>query len=393
MDFWFWFSAAVLTASMPVFLVIAMGARRLELLADTPPVLPGRAPRVSIIVPARDEQDAIETALRSMLALDYPGLEVIAIDDRSTDRTGEILDRLLAERAGQGGAALQVVHVRELPAGWLGKNHALHLGASRATGDYLLFTDADVHYEPTALRRAIALCEARGLDHVTLFPDIVTRTRFMRMSMLAGAVGFLALYRPWRSRTTGRHGLGAGAFNLVRAETYRRAGGHAVIAMEVLDDVELGRLMGDAGRQGFALGVGLVSVEMYRNAAEMFRGLQKNAFTFLGYSAWMLVVASLATLAVSAWPWIGAVVTDGSTRWINIASAAGAVAVHAAVARRVRYGLGCLVYLPVMAPMTVFLYWQVAIRTWLRGGVVWRGTFYPLAELKAARRRRHRRAH
>jgi hypothetical protein len=381
LDFLFWFSAAVLIVSAAILVDTAIGWRRLATLADLTPILPSNAPRLSIIVPALNEAGTIEPALRSILVLDYPALEVVAIDDRSTDATGEILDRMKLEFP-----ALQVLHVRELPAGWLGKNHALHLGASSAQGDYLLFTDADVHYERSTLARAIAFCEARGLDHLTVLPDMPMRTRFMQAVMLGSLIGLLALYRPWTARNSGRHGLGIGAFNLVRAAAFRAAGGHAALAMEVLDDIELGRLMGAKGPQDLVLGTGLVSVEMYRDALEMLGGIQKNVFTFLRYSAPMLVAATVATFALSVWPWVGIVMTEGATRWLNVAAATAAVAVHADVARRFRYPLSCLVFLPLNGALTILLFWQVAIATWARGGVVWRGTFYSLSELKRAKR-------
>lgn len=381
MDLLFWLSVAVFVLSISVLAYTAIGWRRLAKLSDVAPILPN-PPRLSVIVPARNESDKIEPALRSILVLDYPGFEVVAIDDRSTDATGEILDRLAREYG-----RLKVVHVRELPQGWLGKNHALHLGASRATGDYLLFTDADVHYESSSLRRAVAYCETRGLEHLTVLPDIPARTSFVAMGMLGGLVGLLMLYGPWRAARTGRHDLGIGAFNLVRADAYREAGGHAALAMEVLDDIELGRLMGERRRQGFLLGFGLVSVEIYRSAGEMFHGIQKNVFTFLEYSVLMLLAATAGTFAVSVWPWLGVVVTEGPARWLNAASAVASVLTHADIARRFRYSPRCLLYLPLNGIVSIALFWQVAIRTWVQGGVVWRGTHYPLAELRKRKRR------
>ena len=144
---------------------IQRGNRSIRFLADLPP-LAGPLPRVSIVIPARNEERNLEEALRSVLALDYDNLEIDVVDDRSTDRTGEILDRMAAADP-----RLRVVHVRELPPGWLGKNHALWLGAAKATGEFLLFTDADIVMEPTALRRAVGAMVADGLDHLTASPE------------------------------------------------------------------------------------------------------------------------------------------------------------------------------------------------------------------------------
>lgn len=138
------------------------------LVATLPADGPEALPRLSIVVPALNEEETVEPAMRTLLALDYPQLEIIAVDDRSTDETGGILDRLAATDP-----RLRVLHVRELPAGWLGKNHALHLASREATGDYILFTDADVLFEPTVLRRTVRAMIARGLDHLAVFPELV----------------------------------------------------------------------------------------------------------------------------------------------------------------------------------------------------------------------------
>ncbi len=334
----FWFSLAVFAFTAIGVLDVARGLPRLGELADIAPVLPADPPSLSVIVPARNEAHVIEPALRSIIALEYPRLEVVVIDDRSEDDTGAIVDRLSAEFP-----ALQVVHVRELPPGWLGKTHALHVGASRAKGEYLLFSDADVHYEPTALQRAVAFCLDRRLDHVTIFPDLPLRSAFLQSGSLGGFLGLLMLFRPWKARESGRHGLGIGAFNLVRAATYRGAGGHAAIAMEVIDDIELGRLMGEHGRQDMLMGMRMVSVEIYRTAMEMLRGLQKNIFAFLRFSAPVLIAATIATFGLHIWPWVGIFATDGVTRWINLGTAALIVAINASLARRFRYGPACLI--------------------------------------------------
>jgi hypothetical protein len=142
-----------------------------------------------------------------------------------------------------------------------------------------------------------------------------------------------------------------------------------------------------AGKQELMLAHGFVKLEMYRTAGELLRGIQKNVFTFLEYSASMLCAATLITFSSSVWPWLGPFVTDGLARWLCVASAAAAVAFYAWLAPRFGYSRWCVVHLPYMGILTIALFWQVAIRTWVEGGVKWRGTFYPLADLRLARRR------
>ena len=126
-------------------------------------------PTLSVLVPACNEASTLERAMQSLLAMDYPRLEIIAVNDRSTDGTGELLERLAAANP-----RLRVRHVTALPSGWLGKNHALHIASQEATGDWLLFTDADVVYTPDALLRAVSYARRVGADHLVVSPRIDT---------------------------------------------------------------------------------------------------------------------------------------------------------------------------------------------------------------------------
>ena len=130
---------------------------------------PSSWPTLSVVVPARDEAHTIEPAVASLLAQDYPNLQVVLVDDRSTDETGTIIDRLAAKDS-----RVAAVHVRELPDGWLGKVHALQRGVERASGDFILFTDADIHFAPGVLRRAIAWSEAERLDHLAVLAEVTS---------------------------------------------------------------------------------------------------------------------------------------------------------------------------------------------------------------------------
>jgi glycosyltransferase involved in cell wall biosynthesis len=163
---------------------VLRGFRRLTRLEHVAPAT-GDVPRVSIIFGARDEQEAIEEAVRSHVAQDYQDSEVIAVDDRSSDRTPQILAQLSYETA-----RLHVISVEELPAGWLGKCNALRRGAEAASGDWLLFTDADVVMEPFVLRRALALALHAGLDHLystSTRPDYTRSQGGLRVSFLSAA--------------------------------------------------------------------------------------------------------------------------------------------------------------------------------------------------------------
>lgn len=340
---------------------------------------PEPLPRLSIIVPALNEEETVETAMRTLLALEYPDVEVIAVDDRSADRTGAILDDLAAQDA-----RLRVVHLRELPPGWLGKNHALHLGSQRASGEYLLFTDADVHFHPSALRRAVRAALRRQVDHLVLFPEMVLRSFWETLAVTYFGTAFLFKFLPWKVSDPGsKVYVGVGAFNLVRAAAYRRAGGHAALPMDVLDDVKLGKRLKESGaRQECGFGAGLVRVRWAKGLRGIIEGLTKNAFAGFGFRP----VSALGTLVMVTlmvvWPAIGLFVGPWGMRLL----CAGALAamVGAAGAARPAPGVSPLYALgfPVAALLMSYAILRSMIRTYRQGGVIWRGTLYPLAALR-----------
>src|SRR5262245_45717651 len=176
-----------------VLIDFVTGHGRLRFLTGVPPASDG--PTVSVIVAARDEAAGIGAGLRSLQRLDYPKLEIIAVDDRSTDGTSEILDGMA-----EVDRRLTIVHVSDIPEGWLGKNHALFVGATRATGEMLLFTDADIVFEPTTLARAITVMREERIDHLTALPDVRV-SGFALSSFVAAFSVFFSVYtRPWKAR-------------------------------------------------------------------------------------------------------------------------------------------------------------------------------------------------
>ncbi|SNT11745.1 Glycosyltransferase, catalytic subunit of cellulose synthase and poly-beta-1,6-N-acetylglucosamine synthase [Noviherbaspirillum humi] len=379
MTFLFWLSFIALVVAVASSVELMLGAGKLRHLRDVrPDETATPLPPVSIVFSALNEAHTIEPALRSVLALDYPALEIIVINDRSTDATPAILERMAS-----GEPRLKVVHVDTLPEGWLGKNHALHRGSQAASGDYLLFTDADVVFERTTLRRAVAHCLEERLDHLTVFPDTPVKDRLLAMLMLNFGVTFMLRFKPWKVRDSAGHFLGLGAFNLVKTSAYRDAGGHAAIAMQVLDDLMLGRVMKEKGcRQDVMLGTGLVSVAWYHSAAEMFRGMEKNLFAGFDYRLSLLGAATVLVLLIRVWPWAGLVVTHGSAWWMNLATVLLEFGVFLASARLAGYPLGALLYLPVVNLISLAMWWRASLLTLSRGGITWRGTFYSLGQLR-----------
>jgi hypothetical protein len=348
--------------------------------AESPAIGDDAWPRVSIVVAARNEERDMAEALTSLLAQDYPDYEVNLVDDRSTDATGEIADRIAS-----GNSRLRVVHVTELPPGWLGKNHALQRGADAATGEIILFTDADVVMHPTMLRRSVAYMVEHGIDHLAIAPRVVMPNLLLESFVITFTFVFLAYFRPWKaSDPKSRSFIGIGAFNMVRAEVYRAVGGHEPLALRPDDDVKFGKLVKKSGyRQQFANAPELMSVRWYASLRELIGGLMKNAFSGVEYNVLLTVCSTIVALAMNVWPYAAVFVTSGVTRWLNVATVLALSVAYLAAARNCRLRPWGVALFPVSMLLFIYIQWRAMLLTYIQGGVRWRGTLYPLAELKA----------
>ena len=355
---------------------------RLPRLSDLPDTsADGRWPRLSVVVPSRDEAAGVERATLSLLDQDYPGLEIVAVDDRSTDATGRILDGLASRHE-----RLSVVHVRELPEGWLGKNHASHVGASAASGEWLLFTDGDVVFHAGALRRAMSYALSRGLGHLAVVPQLVA-PQFLERAFVAAFTLLMSLkFQVWKlgRPRTGAY-IGLGAFNLVRREDYERVGGHRRLAMEVVDDLKLGLVLRRSGvRQGVLLSGGLVAVRWSRGVVATARGLLKNSFAGVEWRWRQMLYVQLVVVIAALLPVLAVLAAPlPSLRLFALVPVMLALGLHAGTARRLTGGSGLegLVYVLTDLVLVAVGLWSAASAT-LRGGIEWRGTRYPLEGLR-----------
>lgn len=362
---------------------LAMGRPRVPDLAAISPTLPvDELPRLSVVVAARNEEDRLEEAIQSMLKMDYPQLEVIAVNDRSTDQTGAILDRLA-----ESDRRLETVHVETLPKGWLGKNHALETGAARANGALLLFTDADVQFEPSTLKRAVQLMLDRNVDHLAAACDIHSPSRGVELFVSTFALFFNGYARPWRaSDPKSKAAVGIGAFNLVRRTAYDRAGRHQSLRMAADDDMQLGRRLKASGaRQMFALATSLVGVEWYPTLGAAVRGLEKNSLAAVNYSFGLLAAGGAVQIVFATWPFVAVFVATGTAQLLYLASVATIVGCHVFLIRSLSVGFWTAAALPIGALLVVFTIFRAGVLAKIRGGIFWRGTFYTLEELKKNR--------
>jgi hypothetical protein len=355
------------------------GFRKVPMLPDVEPLTDAECPSVSIIVPACNEAETVEPAMRSLLRLDYPRLELIAVQDRSTDDTGAILDRLAASEP-----RLRVLHITELPEGWLGKNHALHRGAAEASGEWLLFTDADVVYQPDALRRALRVARDSGCDHLVIYPHMETRGFWESMFISFFMVMFNVRFRAWEvSDPKSSAYAGVGAFNLVRASMYRELGGHERLRMDVADDLHLGKLIKRSGyRQYLAEAGDRLRVRWAIGLRGVIHVLTKNAFTGHAYSWGMVLHTTLGLGMAGVWPWAGIWMGPEVARALCGVALLAMVVLQAYFARRGGVSpLYALVW-PLAAVLFLFITYRSGLLAERQRGIYWRGTFYPLDALR-----------
>jgi glycosyltransferase involved in cell wall biosynthesis len=376
---------AILTFGIVAFfwvtygLKVAYGAVRLPWLRDYPPAMDDDCPAISVIFAARDEQVKLPGALATLVAIDYPDLEIIAVDDRSSDATPKILDDLAAQNP-----RLQVVHIRELPQGWLGKPHALQKGYEASTGELILFTDADVKFKHDSLRRVVTLLRERQLDHLSMLGD-VERTGFWDTVFLSFfGMGMQLANDPSNlSNPNSRSYAGVGAFQILRRTAYELCGTHRRLAMEVIDDMKLGKLVKMAKlRSGLAIAQDYVSVEWHLGLRNLIRGVEKNFFAGAQFRIWVVAIQVFFLLGMNVLPFVGLFFGHGWIRAFAAVSVVVSLCFHAGVDLVMRVPVLYCLTLPLGAAVMAYMILRSAVVTLRQGGVVWRDTFYPLEELR-----------
>jgi glycosyltransferase involved in cell wall biosynthesis len=378
---------------------------------DRRPETPSGQPRVSIIVPARNEAEHIRETLTQLLALDYSNYEIVAVNDRSIDRTGQIMDEVAAACSAdtlfdcaQGmlvrvpaapalptgadksvrATRLKVIHVAELPGGWLGKTHAMWMAGQQATGDWLLFTDADVLFKPDSLRRAVAYAEAEHADHVVLFPRMIMKSVGESMMIAFFQVLFVFGHRPWRvANPKARDHMGVGAFNMVRRSVYEAVGTYRALRMEVVDDMKLGKVIKNAGfAQRNVSGEDLISLHWAKGAFGIVNNLTKNFFAVLSFQWWRTVATIVGLGFLNLGPFLGIFLAHGWAR-VPYAIALGSLfAIYCGMSFRSAIPPYYFFLHPVGTSLFMYILLRSMIHVLWNDGIVWRGTKYPLEELR-----------
>lgn len=330
----------------------------------------------SVVIAARDEESRIENAIRNLLTQREVSLEVIVIDDRSTDRTAEILTRLT-----QQDDRVRMQRIQKLPDGWLGKCYACHIGAANANGKWILFTDADCWMKPDVIARALRVANRDQVDHVTLTPGVASGS----VGAQAWHLAFLISLANWLSgvnRDRPKAYLGLGAFNLVQASAYRQCGGYESLRMTVLDDVRLGLLLQRAGKRTRAfLGGDDVECHWGTTVGEMIRIHEKNYFAAMDFRLAVALMAGLGGMFFWCIPIAG--LLTGTAVGVATGIAMFSLCIPAyTLSRRLGWNGTSWLLTPLIFPVLFYAMLKSAWVTIRRGGVLWRDTFYSLDALR-----------
>ncbi len=355
------------------------GAATLPRLKSFAPAADLDCPRVSILFAARDEEETLPAALDTLVQLDYPNLEIIAVNDRSEDATPHILDEFAS-----GHMRFKVLHIKELPPGWLGKPHAMQKAYEASTGEWLLFTDADVSFHRETLRRCATLNRALDLDHLVLFIGMRMIGFWEKVLISFFGMSFNLAIQPHQVRNPrSRAYVGVGAFQMVKRSAYEACGMHKRLALEVLDDVKLGKIIKlGRFRSAVAIAKDAVSVRWHTGFGNLVRGVEKNFFAGAQYKIGQVLLQVFALLVFNVAPSLGIVFAHGWTR--VFAALAFLVPVGFLTGVDMVMGISPLyaLTLPLAALVFTYMLLRSTFVTLKQGGIYWRGTFYSLEVLR-----------
>ena len=356
------------------------GMARLPRLVDVDPLADADCPTVSILFAARDEAEKMPKSLPTLLAQDYPRYEVIAVDDRSTDGTGQILDDFAHLHTN-----LRIVHLTALPPGWLGKPHGLQKAYEHSSGDWLVFTDADVRFAPDVLRRALALAQEQKLDHLTMTALLDLKGFWEKTVVSYFGLGFLLTVQPWQANNPrSAYYVGVGSFQLIRRVAYEAIGTHWRLAMEVVDDMKLGKLVKQSGfRSTLGLPEDRLRIRWQDGLGNIIRGLTKNVFASLGFSVARTLANVLGfILLLSLVPFIALFLTTGLQQLLAALAVLAILVQHGISAYNGRISPLYALTHPLGALLFSYILLRSMVVTLWRGGVLWRDRFYSLEGLK-----------
>lgn len=361
-------------------LVLIIENRFIPALSALSPRPASQWPSISFIIPACNEEETVREALMTFRDLDYPNYEIVAINDRSTDDTGRILDDLKSQIP-----MLRVVHNDHLPEQWLGKVHAMHLGTQQATGDFLVYIDADVHLSPDALKKVMSLAVEKELDHLTILPGTRKGTYGLEC-LLSAFAGFFVLLTGAGAVNRGNRKkyVGAGAFMMVRRSLFDKTEGWPWLSLEIADDVGLAYMMNRHGAKSFVLqGKNDLKLEWYPDVPGMIQGLEKNVFAVV--CRFSVLRACTIVAAVSLY-WLSPIIALFTSAWpfgvmVLFTNVLTALLGPRMTDKRLPsiFGWFCI-------PILIYIVIRSSLFTTRQQGIIWRGTHYPMDQLRKGQR-------
>ncbi|MBI2819947.1 MAG: glycosyltransferase [Acidobacteria bacterium] len=375
---------AGLTGWVGLFFWIVRNARNYPTVAASMEFGLRNHPRVSILIPARNEAKILAVTLPKFLDLDYNDYEVILVDDASTDGTGALAERLAQSHPEK----LRVIRIEELPAGWVGKTHALHRGFQAVTGEWMLATDADMVFHPKALRAGLWLAEREQAELVSIyaFLDCVS---FWEKALLPGFGLLLSAIFPVRKINDPRSSvaLASGGYILMRRGVWASLGGYETICSEMIDDLNTARLVKHSGSRIYVAATkDLVRTRMYYSFRGIWEGLRKNAFAAHRFSISKMILTGSSYLVCNLLPL--ACLSFYGWRFLAPSESLASLERTALALSATQYGLAVLLHLPMMfylminpayallAPLGAILYAGICLdsmgKTLFGRGVSWK---------------------
>jgi len=339
-------------------------------------------PSLSIVVPARNEKQTLKVGLDSLTQLTYPHLEILVVNDRSTDGTAQVLANFQSKEE-----RLRVLSVAKLPKGWLGKNHALHLGAAASQSELILFTDADVEIKDSFLKRAVQFLNANHLDHLAAIPQVTAGKWSLYPVLGVFGLAFSLFTRPWLGKNPKKdQAVGIGAFNLVRRSAYQAIDGHSKLSLRPDDDLKLALVLKRNGfRTDCVKAVEGIRVEWYASFKQLMHGLEKNVMTGFEYSFPKAILGNVLFAVTFLMPFILVGFSSGLNSFVSWATLFVLLAAYGGQLFEARMPLWCIPFFPLAALGILIVFARACWLTYRNQGVFWRDTFYSLDELRSNR--------
>lgn len=379
-----WYSGLFCSVWIMIYLSLIYTFRRIPYFEQFEAEFPSIWPKLSVIVPACNEAEYIEGAARSLIEQDYPNLEIILVNDRSSDETGQIIDRLAREYNN-----VKAIQIKKLPVDWLGKVHALSEGKKHASGDWMLLTDADVGFSPGVLKKAIAYVQDKKIDHLALMPNVEMNSFWLEVAIRTfGLLFFLTTRVGSLNKPNSKAIIGVGAFNLVNMKVFDKTPGFEWLRMETVDDMGVGLMMKQAGgKSNFAFADKELNLSWYESIPAMYRGLEKNLFgAGPGYSVTKLSVQLLLLSSLFVAP---ALALSSNNIWLLLlVGVAIFIYIYFSfvfVRHHQKESLALFLF-PVGLLLIISMMIWSAYKCVSNQGINWRGTHYSIKALRKGRR-------